>query len=164
MSGILAHPNLNYLWAFDWNVQNKFSDIQKKLEGLDVDLYVSMKIEGDVTYTADLDLNKIPKYWIDRMIVVDKCGNHIPNHAREVLSQPTCYQGYTEAGTCGLCGKYSEVEDESTRLPHDFGAYVTNADGSNLDAEYKEQLDAYAEAFRELTGENATALIYHIDV
>ena len=42
--------------------------------------------------------------------------------------------------------------------------YKTNADGSNLDAEYKEQLDAYAEAFRELTGENATALIYHIDV
>ncbi len=130
MSGILAHPNLNYLWAFDWNVQNKFSDIQKKLEGLNVDLYISMKIEGDVTYTADLDLTKIPKYWIDRMIVVDKCGNHIPNHEREVLSQPTCYQGYTEAGTCGLCGKYSEVEDESTRLPHDFGPYVTNADGS----------------------------------
>jgi ATP-dependent exoDNAse (exonuclease V) beta subunit len=42
--------------------------------------------------------------------------------------------------------------------------YKTNADGSNLDAEYKEQLDAYVAAFCELTGENATALIYHIDV
>ena len=42
--------------------------------------------------------------------------------------------------------------------------YKTNADARDLDTEYKEQLDAYVEAFRELTGENATALIYHIDV
>ena len=42
--------------------------------------------------------------------------------------------------------------------------YKTNAEARDLDAEYKEQLDAYVEAFRELTGENATALIYHIGV
>ncbi len=42
--------------------------------------------------------------------------------------------------------------------------YKTNADGRNLDVQYQGQLSAYVEAFRDLTGHTATALIYHIDV
>lgn len=42
--------------------------------------------------------------------------------------------------------------------------YKTNADAHDLDAKYQEQLTAYAEAFRELTGQIAKPLIYHIDV
>jgi ATP-dependent exoDNAse (exonuclease V) beta subunit len=42
--------------------------------------------------------------------------------------------------------------------------YKTNADGHDLDVQYQGQLTAYVDAFRELTGHTATALIYHIDV
>ena len=42
--------------------------------------------------------------------------------------------------------------------------YKTNADPHDLDDKYKEQLDAYVEAFRELTGHEAKPMIYHIDV
>ncbi len=42
--------------------------------------------------------------------------------------------------------------------------YKTNADPSDLDEKYKEQMDAYISAFREMTGEEADARVYHIDV
>ena len=42
--------------------------------------------------------------------------------------------------------------------------YKTNADPDDLDALYQEQLEAYREAFRAMTGEDADALIYHIEV
>ena len=41
--------------------------------------------------------------------------------------------------------------------------YKTNADPSDLDEKYKEQMDAYISAFREMTGEEADARVYHID-
>ncbi len=42
--------------------------------------------------------------------------------------------------------------------------YKTNADASDLESEYKAQLDAYITAFKALTGSNADAKIYHIAV
>lgn len=42
--------------------------------------------------------------------------------------------------------------------------YKTNADAHDLDVLYRQQLDAYVEAFRDLTGHSAKSLIYHIDV
>ncbi|MBQ1508447.1 MAG: PD-(D/E)XK nuclease family protein, partial [Erysipelotrichaceae bacterium] len=42
--------------------------------------------------------------------------------------------------------------------------YKTNADPNDLDERYQEQLTAYIEAFKVMTGEEADALIYHIDV
>jgi ATP-dependent exoDNAse (exonuclease V) beta subunit len=42
--------------------------------------------------------------------------------------------------------------------------YKTNAEAHDLDVTYQGQLDAYVDAFRELTGHTAKALIYHIDV
>ncbi len=42
--------------------------------------------------------------------------------------------------------------------------YKTNTDADDLDEKYQEQLSAYIEAFRELTGNTADAMIYHIDV
>ena len=41
--------------------------------------------------------------------------------------------------------------------------YKTNADAHDLDAKYQQQLDAYVEAFHDLTGHTAKPLIYHID-
>lgn len=42
--------------------------------------------------------------------------------------------------------------------------YKTNADSDGLDLKYEDQLSAYSEAFKEVTGNTATALIYHIEV
>lgn len=42
--------------------------------------------------------------------------------------------------------------------------YKTNADGSDLDKKYQNQLSAYIKAFKETTGNDADALTYHIDV
>lgn len=42
--------------------------------------------------------------------------------------------------------------------------YKTNADGSDLDNEYQNQLNAYIKAFKEITGNEADAKTYHIDV
>ena len=42
--------------------------------------------------------------------------------------------------------------------------YKTNADGTDLDREYQNQLNAYIKAFKTASGITAKALIYHIDV
>ena len=42
--------------------------------------------------------------------------------------------------------------------------YKTNADAQDLDVKYQQQLDAYVEGFRDLTGHTAKPLVYHIDV
>ena len=42
--------------------------------------------------------------------------------------------------------------------------YKTNADGFDLDKKYKGQLNAYINAFKATTGQDADALTYHIDV
>ena len=42
--------------------------------------------------------------------------------------------------------------------------YKTNADGNDLDAKYQNQLAAYVKAFKEITGNDADAMTYHIDV
>lgn len=42
--------------------------------------------------------------------------------------------------------------------------YKTNADPDDLDEKYKGQLEAYIRAFKEMTGEDADAVIYHIEI
>jgi len=42
--------------------------------------------------------------------------------------------------------------------------YKTNADGSDLDNNYKDQLEAYIKAFKATTGQDADAKTYHINV
>lgn len=42
--------------------------------------------------------------------------------------------------------------------------YKTNADPSDLDEKYQSQLEAYKKAFKEMSGEESDAVIYHIDV
>lgn len=42
--------------------------------------------------------------------------------------------------------------------------YKTNAESGNLDIKYKEQLASYIKAFKNIAGEDADALIYHIDI
>lgn len=42
--------------------------------------------------------------------------------------------------------------------------YKTNAEGDDLDTRYQKQLEAYVKAFKEITGEDADARTYHINV
>ena len=42
--------------------------------------------------------------------------------------------------------------------------YKTNYDADDLDEKYQEQLAAYISAFKEMTGEDADAMTYHIDI
>lgn len=42
--------------------------------------------------------------------------------------------------------------------------YKTNAEGDDLDIKYQNQLSAYIRAFKDITGEDADAFTYHIDV
>lgn len=42
--------------------------------------------------------------------------------------------------------------------------YKTNAEGDDLDTRYQNQLEAYVKAFKQITGEDADARTYHIDV
>ena len=42
--------------------------------------------------------------------------------------------------------------------------YKTNLDGKDLDKKYEGQLNAYIQAFKSITGEDAVARIYHIEV
>ena len=42
--------------------------------------------------------------------------------------------------------------------------YKTNADGNELNEKYSAQLNAYIKAFKEITGQDADALTYHLDV
>ncbi|WP_155829702.1 hypothetical protein [Butyrivibrio sp. AC2005] len=41
---------------------------------------------------------------------------------------------------------------------------TTNADGTELDEKYSSQLNAYIRAFKQITGNDADALVYHLDV
>ena len=42
--------------------------------------------------------------------------------------------------------------------------YKTNIDGTELDKKYHSQLEAYIKAFKEITGNDADAKTYHIDI
>ena len=42
--------------------------------------------------------------------------------------------------------------------------YKTNADGNDLDVKYRNQMNAYVNAFRQITGMDADAITYHIDI
>ena len=42
--------------------------------------------------------------------------------------------------------------------------YKTNADPDDLDEKYRAQMTAYKAAFREMTGEEADAWVYHINI
>ena len=40
--------------------------------------------------------------------------------------------------------------------------YKTNADADDLDSYYQEQLETYKKAFKDITGNEADAMVYHI--
>lgn len=86
---------------------------------------------------------------------------------RELLSAeevhcevPFCYQ---EPGTANLWHGVMDVLYKKDGRWH-IVDYKTNADPSDLDEKYQEQMKAYVSAFREMTGEEADARVYHVEV
>lgn len=100
-----------------------------------------------------------------------KQTNGAPTNIVEVLLQAEeCYTEvpfcYTE-DTCGETTLWNGIMDVIYKKDDKWHIidYKTNVDGTNLDAKYKGQLDAYKKAFYEITGEKVEdALIYHIDI
>lgn len=74
---------------------------------------------------------------------------------------------YCEVPFCRKTGSeiWHGIMDVVYRIGEDWFIldYKTNADDHDLDVKYQEQLAAYVEAFHDLTGHKAMALIYHVD-
>lgn len=119
------------IYLFDWALQNKGMPA-KVIHGLNsepVDLYLSMKIDGDLTGNEKWNL---PVYSIDRMILVTSCAcytfdSYVSNN------DATCKDG-TKSGTCPVCGAYATVTDVGTRKGHQFTNYVSN-NNATIDTE-----------------------------
>ena len=75
---------------------------------------------------------------------------------------PFCYRG-EEDGESVIYNGVMDVIYKKDGKWH-IVDYKTNLDGQNLDEKYKGQLDAYRKAFKEMTGEEAEARIYHISI
>ncbi len=83
--------------------------------------------------------------------------------AEEVYCEvPFCYKEDTEDGT-SLWNGIMDVVYLSDGKWH-IVDYKTNADGNDLDKKYQAQLEAYIKAFKAITGEDADALTYHINI
>lgn len=85
-------------------------------------------------------------------------------HAEEVYCEvPFSYKEVTEDGKDLLWDGTMDVVYLAGGKWH-IVDYKTNADGNALDVKYQEQLEAYKKAFREITGQEADAGTYHIDI
>ena len=78
---------------FDWSLSVDFSKLP--IKGQKVDLYISLKVEGELQFT---DVNKLPNYYIDRMFIVGNCQSHVADTYNYDAATGT----YT--GICVNCG------------------------------------------------------------
>ncbi len=115
----------NYLYMFDcWGFQIPVNGIKDVLAGQKVDVYLSLKVTGDVTNTTD----NTPAYYIDR-VVIAKANPKTPVNGDECVFGNYVYQGDATAtspgtmvGTCIYgCGK-TDVKPASTAHVHVFDA------------------------------------------
>ena len=75
---------------------------------------------------------------------------------------PFCYREDTPKGTVIWNGIIDVMYCEGGKWH--IVDYKTNADGEDLDTKYQNQLSAYVKAFKETTGNDADARIYHIEL
>lgn len=75
---------------------------------------------------------------------------------------PFCYRDETPEGTVIWNGIIDVMYCEGGKWH--IVDYKTNADGEDLDTKYQNQLSAYVKAFKETTGNDADARIYHIEL
>ncbi len=75
---------------------------------------------------------------------------------------PFCYAENSENGKTVWSGTMDVIYSKDSKWH--IVDYKTNADGKNLDTKYQAQLVAYIKALKEMTGYDADAKTYHIDI
>ena len=94
------------------------------------------------------------------------CADILPElrNAEEVYCEvPFCHRTDGEDGTFRLWNGVIDLLYKKDGGWH-IVDYKTNAEAEGLDFKYSDQLNAYKNAFFAMTGENADAFIYHIDI
>ncbi len=131
MENTIAHKGDSYRFLYifnDWGFQ--VPTWGTKLEALankTVNIYLSMKIEGDLTFT---NTNDLPVYYIDRIIVTDSCRAYDIEYTDAV--EATCTENAGTSGICPKCGNTVIKYEMGTRLDHSYTNYVMQDDGSQI--------------------------------
>lgn len=96
--------------------------------------------------------NGLPQDILKTLLDAEEVYCEVPfGYKEELVDETVIWNGIMDVIYCSG-GKWHIVD------------YKTNADGSDLDNEYQNQLNAYIKAFKEITGNDADAKTYHIDV
>ncbi len=101
---------------YDWALSVDFAKLP--ILNQKVDLYVSMKVEGELQYT---DVNNLPNYYVDRMFIVGNCPAHVAD------SYTYNAETATYTGTCVNCGGVVSHKFMSG-LPAEVAAALSAAD------------------------------------
>ena len=114
---ISDNPGSIYMFG-DWGLQSaKLASVLKSYKGKTFDMYLSMKITGDIygkTVSADSSENW-PVYYIDRVIFVEPCAFG----AYSSDGNACCISDGTESRTCSVCGlQESRVVENSKNENH----------------------------------------------
>lgn len=96
--------------------------------------------------------NQLPQDLLKVLLGAEEVYCEVPFCFRDVENDvTTVWNGVMDVVYCES-GKWHIVD------------YKTNLDGDNLDIRYQEQLSAYKKAFKEITGNDADAFTYHINI
>lgn len=111
--------------VFDWNFQfygkdQKAKTILDALAGQTVDVYVRLKVEGNVN---DISTPNGHKYYFDRFTFVAQCQNHHPTENWTTIENATCTSGTIQQTICSTCGG-TKTRELTDALGH---SYVYNA-------------------------------------
>lgn len=134
LDNVVVYPEsgFNYLWMWNWGLQvhgdkNQANGLKNELAylaGKEVDLYVSLRMDGSTG----------PAY-LDRLMIVDACENCISEADMTVSVEADCTENEIRATQCPTCGKTVTKEVPNSKLGHAFaGDYVFNAQTGQYEA------------------------------
>ncbi|WP_026527812.1 UvrD-helicase domain-containing protein [Butyrivibrio sp. VCD2006] len=109
------------------------------------------KMAADIQNGGYEQTNGAPEDILGTLLSADEVYCEVPFCYKDDTDGTTIWNGVIDALYC-KDGNWHIVD------------YKTNADGNELDEKYSAQLNAYVKAFKEITGEDADALTYHLGV
>ncbi len=131
LDNTVVHKGGTYKFMYifnDWGFQVlTWGDKLAHLANKTVDLYISMKVEGDLSFA---DANNLPVYYFDRIIVADSCRAYDIEYNQPV--EATCTENAGTSGICPKCGNTVIKYEMGTRLDHSYTNYVPQDDGSQI--------------------------------
>ena len=110
IDSIQISDSASFVYIFnDWGLQStKLAQIMKNNKGKALDIYISMKVTGNVDgkdLSADSSENW-PVYWIDSVYVVTPCSYN--------GYDATCVAGDVQCHICSICGLTEYIQSEGT--------------------------------------------------